>query len=59
MALSHVVVMVWPRYLAHDPAHAGLRQYLLAGAAGLDGGLDGGLHAGRDAGLDAGPDAGP
>ena len=63
MALGHVAVMVWPHYLAHDPAHAGLRQCLLEGAAGLDGGLDGGLHAGRDAGLDAGlaanPGAGP
>ena len=46
MALGHVVVMVWPRYLAHNPANGGLRQCLLGGADGLDGGL----HAGRDAG---------
>ena len=42
MALGHVVVMVWPRYPAHNPANAGLRQCLLGGADGL--------HAGRDAG---------
>ena len=30
-----VEVMVWPRYLAHDPAHVWLREQLLETAAGL------------------------
>ncbi len=42
-------VMVWPRYRAHDPAHAGLWQCLLDCAAGLDGGLHAGLAVGPGA----------